>query len=127
MLTISGKLLSKSILKSGEGEYGQWKVIQFVIAKTHAKKKIKIAITAKGKYADFINDTPKNEKLKIEFFPYCFYSEKNTKYYTELRAVSIERWMPKKRFNLEFNKDVLNPVLLGIKKDLQLDFNDEKK
>lgn len=117
MLTISGRLISKSTLKSGDGEFGKWQVLQFVIVKTYAKKKVKIAFSARGKWADFINDVPKNEKLRIEFLPDCFYSEKNYRYYTELKIISVEKWIPKKRFIIEGN----NPVDIEIKKDLQLE------
>jgi hypothetical protein len=118
MLSISGRIVNKSTLKSGDGEFGKWKIIQFVIAKTYAKKKVKIAFTAKGKWADFIDSVPKNEKIRIEFIPDCFYSEKNSRYFTELRVISVEKWMPRKYFNSE----VLNPVDLEITKDLQLKF-----
>ncbi len=76
MLSISGRLVSKSLIKSGESEFGKWQVIQFVISKTFNKKKIMIALTAKGKLADFINTVAKNEKLRIQSILFVLFMKK---------------------------------------------------
>ena len=129
MLSITGRIVSKSLIKSGESEHGKWQIIQFVIEKTYAKKKRLIAFTAKSKWADFVNTLPHRERLRIEFIPECYFYEKNAKYGTELKVISIEKWSPKKFIPININGKTLNAINPEIAHEHQLDFNktDETK
>jgi hypothetical protein len=126
VLSITGRIVSKSLIKSGESSFGKWQIIQFVIEKTYAKKKMKIAFTAKGKWADFVNTLPHRERLRIEFFPDCFFYEKNAKYGTELRVISIEKWSPKKFMPVNIDGKTLNAIDPEISHEHQLNFNENE-
>ena len=60
---VNGKLVSKSLIKSGKSERGEWRIIEFVIQRTYNKKKIKVAFIASGKNADLVNNIEYNERI----------------------------------------------------------------
>jgi len=124
MLKLSGRLISKSLIRSGVSEHGEWKIVEFVIQRTYNKKKIKIAFTASGKKADLINSISYKEKLTITFVPNCFLSSKHNKYFTELKAIEIDKWVKKHNHDVYFNNERLNESDYELKKDNQLPLKD---
>lgn len=123
MLDVSGVLVSKSVIKEGVSAHGAWRLIEFVIERTFCKKKYKIAFTTIGKRADLINETSLKERITVSFIPSCAYSEKYNRYFTELKAINVEKYIPKKKFNVRFDGEVVNSSEFELKKDNQLDFN----
>lgn len=103
MLCITGKLAGKSLIHEGVSQYGTWRIVRFFIEKTFNKKKCKIIFTAKGKLADKVFSILLNEKLDIYFFPDC--KEVNSKWYTELRAVSVEKYVPANKQHIAIIND----------------------
>jgi len=95
MLRMSGRLIAKSLIKEGVSGHGKWQLVQFIIQKQHNRKKIKIVFVAFGKVAKTVQDMPLKEKLDIKFFPNC--KEHNGKFYTELKAEEVEKYISKKR------------------------------
>jgi len=122
MLKINGKLISKSIIKTGKNERGEWRVIEFVIEKTYNKKKRKVAFTAIGKNADLVNNIEYKERITVTFFPECFYSEKHNKHFTELKAVGVEKYVKRNIQDVIFNGEKLNQSDYELKRDNQLPF-----
>jgi hypothetical protein len=134
MFTVSGKLLSKTLIKSGVGQHGEWKILEFAIQRTYCKKKITIAFTAKGKWADLVNNIDYKERITVEFVPNVFFSEKHNRYFTELKVITVEKYVSKKRIEIVFNGDVLNvPEIefiqpsFDLRTDVQNTENEKKK
>lgn len=125
MLKLSGRLVSKSLIKSGVGEHGEWKIIEFVIQRTYNKKKIKIAFTAGGKRADLVNSIEYKEKITVTFIPSCFYSEKHNKHFTELKAIEIDKYVKKNNQDVYFNNERLNESDYELKRDNQLPLQED--
>jgi len=97
MLTISGRIKSKNILKSGVSEKGEWKIIEFSIAKQYNEEQLQIAFVALGKVAEIVDTMPLKRKVTINFLPKC--KMFNNKWYTELKVLTIEDWKKKEPYN----------------------------
>jgi len=95
MLKLTGNLIAKSLIKEGEGEYGKWQLIQFIISKQHQKKKKKIVFTAIGKISKKITEIKLKDRIVVYFFPEC--KEYNGKFYTELKVYDVEIYVSKKK------------------------------
>lgn len=108
MLKLNGKLISKSLIKSGVSERGAWKLIEFVIQRTYNKKKITIAFTAIGKITELINSIEMKERITVTFIPDCHYSAKHNKHFTELKAIEVEKYVKKNNRDTYFNGEKLN-------------------
>ncbi len=67
MNKITGRLIHKSIVKKGSGQFGEWRITEFMIEKSYKKKKYKALFTAKGKWSDFIETVPYKEKITIHY------------------------------------------------------------
>lgn len=126
MITITGRFYSKSFIKEGVGQHGEYRIIQFTIKKQENGKKIIIAFTAWGKWAKLIDTIEKNEKIRILCYPDCHYSEIKKKYYTELKVKSIEKWTPKKHYEVYIDNKDLNEKEVEFKPNLQLDFGKQE-
>lgn len=122
MLKLSGQLVSKSLIKSGVGEFGEWKIIQFAIKKTYNKKKIIIVFTAKGKNADLINSIEFKEKITVRFIADCKYIEKYNRYFTELKAIDVQKFVPQKNQDVYFNGNRLNDDDYELKMNNEISF-----
>lgn len=122
MQKISGRLIFKSLMKYGTNDFGEWKIINFVLQKTFQKKKYNMLFVAKGRRAKFIESVPLKEKLTVE---YVIDSKeyKPQKWATDLVAVEVEKYVPKKHTRVVFNGEEHNPINPEINPDLQLDFN----
>lgn len=125
MFTVNGRLISKSLLKEGVGEHGEWKIIEFVIQRSFNKKKIKLAFTTGGKRAELVNSIPYKEKITVTFIPSCYYSEKHNKHFVELKAIEVDKYVPKKRVDVFYDGERLNESDYHLKKDNQLDFREK--
>lgn len=124
MLELNGRLVSKSLIKSGVSQHGEYRIIEFVIERTYNKKKIKVAFTAVNKKADLVNDISFKERIKVTFVPSCFYSEKHNKHFTELKAIEVEKYVPKNKVDIYYNRERLNDSDYDLKRDNQLQFKD---
>lgn len=125
MLKLNGRLISKSLIRSGENEHGKWKIIEFVIQRTYNKEKIKIAFTAIGKNADLINTIDYKERITVTFKPSCFYSEKHNKHFTELKVIEVEKYVKNNNKDIYFNRERLNESDYTLKTNNQLPFVDD--
>lgn len=116
-------------MKFGHNDFGEWKIINFVLQKTFQKKKYYMLFVAKGKRAKFIESVPIKERLTVH---YIIDSKeyKPQKWATDLVATEIEKYVPKKHVKVMFNGEEHKPINPEINPDLQLDFNkknDDKK
>jgi len=120
MFHISGRLISKSLLREGTNKHGTWQLVEFVIQKQYKKKKTKIAFVAFGKVARFVQECPLKERIKVHFYPKC--DKYKDKYYTELKAEEVEKWVSKRQIeNRAFiNNEELDREEFLIQPDLQL-------
>lgn len=119
MLRIIGKLEGKSLIHEGVSEHGAWHIVRFFVEKTFRKKKIKIVFIAKGKLANLVFNIPLKEKIDIRFFPNC--KEVNTKWYTELQAISVEKYVPlNHQYITTVNNEVKYSPNFELGNDLQL-------
>lgn len=125
MQEITGRLIYKSLVKSGKSEFGEWRIINFVIEKTFKGKRYQALFVAKGKWANFIDAVPHKERLRVnyiidskEFAP--------SKWGTDLRVVEVEKYIKKAARPVYFNNEMVNKDEFEIKKDLQLNFNEKK-
>src|SRR3954469_19317222 len=124
MLKITGKLISKSIMKTGDNAFGKWRIITFILEKTYNKKKYKMMFVAKGKWADFANDIIPKERVTIHFIV-------DSKEYapgkwgTDLQAIEIEKYVSRKTPFVYLNNDLVNKEDFDMNKDLQLNFKNE--
>ena len=125
MLKLNGRLISKSLIKSGVSEHGEWKIIEFVIERTYNRKKIKIAFTTGGKRAELVNSIEYKERITVTFIPSCFYSEKHNKHFTELKAIEIEKYVKKKNRDVYFNNERLNESDYVLKTTSQLPLQED--
>jgi hypothetical protein len=107
MFRTTGRLSAKSLIKEGENDFGKWQLVEFIIKKQYKKKQIKLVFVAFGKVADLIQRTPIKEKISITFFPQC--KEYNGKYYTELKATEVEKWISQKKIK-DSMKDGAEPL-----------------
>jgi hypothetical protein len=123
---ITGRFVSKSLIKSGESEFGKWKIINFLIEKTYNKKKYKIYFVAKGKWADFVETIPVKERITIHYIPECKEYAPN-KWATDLKAIEIEKYVPAKKLPIYVNNEMVNRSEFEMEKDLQLPLNNDKK
>ncbi len=129
MFKVNGRLVSKSLIKSGVSERGAWQIIEFVITRTFNKKKYKLAFTAFGKKADLVNNIEYKERITVTFVPDCFFSEKHTKHFTELKVIDVEKYVKKKMYDINFNGEKLNQsdYELKLTNELPLKQNAEEK
>jgi hypothetical protein len=128
MQKITGRLIFKSLMKVGTNEFGEWKIVNFVLQKTFQKKKYNMLFVAKGKRAKFIESVPYKERLTVH---YVIDSKeyKPSKWATDLIAVEIEKYAPTNPIHVRFGEQEYKPIDPEINPDLQLDFNkknDEK-
>jgi len=107
MFRTSGRLIAKSLIKEGQNEWGKWQLVQFIVQKQYNKQKIKIVFVAFGKIARIVQDMPLKEKIDIKFFPNC--KEHNGKFYTELKAEEVDKYVSRKRI-YETMKDGAEPL-----------------
>jgi hypothetical protein len=107
MFRTSGRLIAKSLIKEGQNEWGKWQLVQFIVQKQHNRQKIKIVFVAFGKVARIVQDMPLKEKIDIKFFPNC--KEHNGKFYTELKAEEVDKYVSRKRI-YETMKDGAEPL-----------------
>jgi len=91
MFKVTGRLTGKSLLKEGKGKWGDWQLVEFMIQKQYKKEKIKIVFVSFGNVAKTIQNTALKEKIIIKFYPKC--KEYNGKWYTELKAVEVDKWI----------------------------------
>jgi hypothetical protein len=96
MFNITGKLISRTLLKSGTNSFGTWRVIQFVVEKQYKGEKKKIPFIATGKNADFVNGINNKERVAVSFFPNS--REHNNRLYVELKVISVEKDIKKKKW-----------------------------
>lgn len=127
MLTLNGRLISKSLIKEGVGQHGAWKIMEFVIERTYNKKKIKVAFTVGGKNADLVNTISFKERITVDFIPACHYSDKYKKYFTELKAISIQKYVKKNIVNTYLSGEQLNESDYQLKQDIQIPFTEGTK
>lgn len=121
MLKLTGRLNSKSLIKSGTNEFGTWQIIEFTIKKSYRRKKTLIAFKAFGKRADIINSIEIKEKIVVEFLPECKYSEKHGRYFTELKTIDVYKYVPRNNQDIYVNQERLN------ESDYELNINNEIK
>lgn len=107
MFRTTGRISAKSLIKKGKNEYGDWQLVEFIINKQYKKKQIKLVFVAFGKVAQTILNAPIKEKISITFYPQC--KEFNGKYYTELKAVEVEKWISRKKIK-DSMKDGAEPL-----------------
>jgi hypothetical protein len=88
VLKVTGKLVSKSLLKSGTSTRGPWQLVDFVIEKQMHGKKIPIAFIALGKQAEKLGTIQVKQRVTVYFFPHC--TQFNNKWYSELKVLDIE-------------------------------------
>lgn len=122
MQKISGTLIFKSLMKYGTNDFGEWKIINFVLQKTFQKKKYYMLFVAKGKRAKFIESVPIKERLTVH---YVIDSKeyKPQKWATDLVATEIEKYVPKNHTKVTYGGEEYKPINPEINPDLQLDFN----
>jgi len=107
MFRVTGRLASKSLIKEGKSSHGDWQLVEFIIQKQYRKEKIKLVFVSFGKVARTIQDMALKEKISIRFYPKC--KEYNGKWYTELKAVEVEKWVSRKRLE-ETMEDGASPL-----------------
>jgi hypothetical protein len=95
MFRVTGRLVAKSLIKEGKGEWGDWQLVQFIIQKQYRREKIKIVFVSFGKVAKTVQDMALKEKITVKFYPKC--NEHEGKYYTELKALDVDKWVSQKR------------------------------
>jgi len=125
MQKIIGRLIHKSLVKSGKGEFGEWKIINFVVEKTFQKKKYKALFVAKGKWATFVESIPYKERIVVH---YVIESKEYapSKWGTDLRAIEIDKYVSKKTPHVYFNNELVNKEDFLMNQDLQLPLIDKK-
>lgn len=115
------RIVSKSVMKTGESERGKWNLINFFIEKTINKKKEKIMFTAMGKKADFIDSISIGEKLIINCYPKC---KENRGYWnTDLMVIDVEKYIKKNAIPVSLNGEVVNKEDFLPKLNNELKFN----
>ena len=124
MNKITGRIIHKSVVKKGHGEYGEWRVIDFIIEKSFKKKKYKALFSAKGRLADFIEQTPLKEKLTIHYV--IDSREYKGRWFTDLRATEIEKYVKKNFQVVRLGDEIANKSELESNTDLQLPFTDSR-
>jgi hypothetical protein len=107
MFKVTGRLTSKSLIKEGKSEWGDWQLVEFMIQKQYRKEKLKLVFVSFGKVAQTIQSTALKEKITIKFYPKC--KEHNGKWYTELKAVEVEKWISPTKI-AESMKDGAEPL-----------------
>jgi len=95
MLRLTARLVSKSLFKEGTNKWGAYQIVRFIVQKQHNKEKKKIIFIAMGKAATAVQDFPINERITIHFEPKC--TMFNGKWYTELKATSVEKYINRKK------------------------------
>ena len=80
-------------------ENKSWRMITFLVQKQHRKKKYKVAFVAYNELADKIANMAVNQRITINFVPMC--NEFNGKWYTNLKAIKIEKYISKKQMKTD--------------------------
>lgn len=122
MQKVTGRLIFKSVIKTGQNDFGKWSIVNFVLQKTFQKKKYNMLFVAKGKWAKFIDTVPYKEKLTV-YYIIDSKEYKPQKWATDLRVVDVEKHVPKKYNSVYFGNEEHHVVSHEINPDLQLDFN----
>jgi hypothetical protein len=125
MQKIIGRMVHKSLVKSGKSEFGDWKIINFVIEKTFKKKKYKALFVAKGKWADFVDAIAYKERITV----YYVIDSKEyapSKWGTDLRVVEVEKHVPKGTPHVYFGNELVNKEDFEMKQDLHLPLTEKK-
>lgn len=126
MQNISGRLISKSVVYTGQSARGSWRIIKFIIEKNICRKKRKIIFTSSGATADFVDLIPIKEKIKISYFPECK-DLGNNRWVTDLKAISVEKYISKKTTAIYNDSgDIMNPHEIDFTPENKLDFNPKK-
>lgn len=107
MFRVTGRLTSKSLIKEGKSSFGDWQLVEFIIQKQYRKEKIKLVFVSFGKVARTVQDMALKERITIKFYPKC--KEYNGKWYTELKAVEVDKWVSQKRLE-ETMQDGASPL-----------------
>ncbi len=118
MNKITGRLIHKSLIKKGQGQFGEWKIVEFMIEKSFQKKKYKALFAAKGKWADFIEQVPVKEKITVHYI--IDSKEFKGRWFTDLRAIEIEKYVKKDNPHVYFEDRLVNKSDFEINPDLQL-------
>jgi hypothetical protein len=125
MQKITGRLIHKSLVKSGKSEFGDWKIINFVIEKTFQKKKYKALFVAKGKWANFVDAIAYKERITVHFvIDSKEYAP--SKWGTDLRAIEIEKYVSKNTPHVYFRDELVNKEDFEMKQDLHLPLTEKK-
>lgn len=128
MQKINGKLISKSFIQTGTGQFGEWKKIDFTITKIFDKKKYTIPFQANGRLAELLNNIQLGERITIRYIPVGIFSELKTKWWCNNKAIEIEKWTPKKKFVFEVNGQKQNSdIEIEFAPDNQLPFKTTKE
>lgn len=126
MFFVTGKIVSKSLVKSGVSEKGAWKMITFLIEKTKHKKKIKIPFVAKGKLAEKVSEIVLGQRITIQF--YIFGREHGGNYYPNVVATDVEKYVKKPKYTGHYdNEKVWNSPNTFLQTESQLFTSDNAK
>ncbi len=125
MQKIIGKLVGKSLVKTGISENGNWSLVNFFIEKTHDKKKIKIIFTAMGKKVAFIDSLVIGERLSIQYFPKC--KERNGYWNTELIVIDVVKHVKRTAIPVSLNGEVVNKEDFLPKQNNEIKFDNTSK
>ncbi len=124
MQKIIGKLVGKSLIKTGVSDNGNWSVINFFIEKTHDKKKIKIMFTAMGKKVTIVDSLVIGERLVINYFPKC---KENKGYWnTDLIVIDVAKHVKRTAIPVSLNGEVVNKEDFLPKQNNEIKFTNPK-
>ena len=124
MFFVTGKIVNKSLIKNGVSDKGSWKIITFLIEKTKNKKKIKLPFTAKGSLAEKVSEISLGQKVRVEF--YIVGREYNGRYYPDVIATDIEKYVNKKKsYPVHIGDETFVSSDNFLNSELQLFKNDE--
>ena len=97
MLKVTGKIHLKYKMITGVSAKGAYRLIEFVVYKQYNGDKIPLLFVAHGNMADKVEAMPMKKKVVIQFLPKC--TEKNGKWYTDLKVLDIQDWTKKEPYN----------------------------
>lgn len=106
MFTTKGKLVAKSLYRSGLTPNGAWKAVEFLIEKTRKGEKYKTPFIAKGRLAERVMNMNINDRIEIEFWISGWHSDKSNRWFPNLNVIDVRKWVKKPKYEFPPQQEV---------------------